>query len=251
MKQLSVVVITYNEHQKIRSCLQSVRWAGEIVVVDAMSTDGTVDLCREFTDRVYQRPWPGYGEQKNFGIRRATGEWVLILDADERVSPELQKEIQTLLSRDADESVAAYRIPRRNHILGRWVKQAGQYPDFQIRLFRRGKAWYNDKALHENLIVEGQTSNLKHALDHYSYSSTQDWLTKMNRYTGLMTEEQASEKKRVRTHDFFFRPLATFVKFYGFKRGYQEGVRGMIVATFASFFTFLKYAKLWERLYGK
>ena len=251
MKSLSVVIISYNEEQNIQGCLESARWADEIVVVDAFSTDNTPEICKEYTNKIYQRPWPGYGPQKNFGIRHASGDWIFVLDADERITPDLKQEVLDVLAHPGPEPVAAYEVPRRNHFFGQWVKRAGQYPDYQLRLIKNGKACYNDKKLHENLIVEGPISKLKYPLDHYSYYSVGDWLGKMNRYTSLMAEEQDNPKKRVNAAALFFRPLGIFIKFYWLKRGYGEGIRGVIISVFASFFAFMKYAKIWEKRCGR
>ncbi len=250
-EHLSVVIITHDEERNIEACLKSVQWVDEIVVVDSFSTDDTVKVCLEYTQKVFQRPWPGYGLQKNFGIEQARGEWILIIDADERIAPELREEIQSVLKRTAEDGVVAYEMPRKNHFFGRWVRQADQYPDYQIRLFKKGKAWYNEKKLHENLIVKGPIGRLEHCLMHYSFESLSDWLRKLSHYSRLMAEEQSVERKRVHGLDLLFRPFSTFIKLYGLKKGYAEGIRGMIISVYASLFTFLKYAKMWEKLYEK
>lgn len=249
--RLSAVIITYNESQNIKACLESVGWADEIVVVDSFSTDDTVRICYEYTQKIYQQPWPGYGSQKNFGIGKASGDWILILDADERVSPDLKQEIQTVMDKPLGTDIVAYEIPRKNYFWGRWVRWAGQYPDYQIRLFKKGKARYNDKKLHENLIVEGKVSRLNSPIEHYSYRSLSHWLHKLNTYTRLMEEEQSSQRKRVTGFDLFFRPVSTFIKMFILRKGYRGGICGIIISAFASFFTFLKYARGWERLYSK
>jgi glycosyltransferase involved in cell wall biosynthesis len=251
MKGLSVVIITYNEEENIRGCLGSVRWADEVVAVDSFSTDQTAKICQEYTDKVYQRPWPGYGLQKNFGIEQASGTWILIVDADERVTLDLKQEILEVIAGTRGEGVVAYELPRKNHYYGRWVRWAGQYPDYQIRLFKKGKAWYNDKKLHENLRVDGKISRLEHPLEHDSYSSLSDWLKKLMTYSHLMAEEQFVSRNRVSGYDLLVRPVSNFLKVYIFKSGCREGIRGMIISAFASLFTFLKYARMWEKLYGK
>jgi glycosyltransferase involved in cell wall biosynthesis len=248
MERLSIVIITHNEERNIRACLDSVRWADEIVVVDSFSIDATMRICHEYTQKVYQRPWPGYGLQKNFGIEKSTGAWILIVDADERVTPELREEIQSVLKKKPEGNIVAYEIPRKNHFLGQWVRQAGQHPDYQLRLFKKGKAWYNEKKLHENLIIQGSVARLKSCLTHYSCESLSDWLRKLTRYSRLMAEEQSISRNSINGFDLLFRPSSTFIKIYGLKKGYSEGIRGMIISVYASLFTFLKYARMWEKL---
>ncbi len=251
MQALSVVIITYNEQRNIRACLETVRWADEIVVVDCFSTDDTVEICKEYTQKIYQRSWPGYGLQKNFGIEQASKDWILILDADERVTPELKQEIQAVLNDPSDREIVAYEIPRRNYFFGRWVRWVYQYPDYQFRLFKKGKAWYNSKKLHENLMINGKTGRLKHPLEHYSYYTLSDMLKKQKNYARLMSEEQMISRIRVTGFDLLIRPLSILIKIFILKQGYREGIRGVIISVFASLFTFLKYAKMWEKLYGK
>src|SRR5213593_3191066 len=180
---IAAVVITKNEEGNIQECLESARWADEIVVVDAESTDRTAKLAKAYTPKVFVRTWPGYGPQKNFAMDQATADWILILDADERVSPELRNKIEAVLQEDPD--VSAYRVPRRNYYYGRWIRGAGQYPDRQLRLIRRGQGRYNDLPIHEHLQVEGLIEDLQGHLEHHSYPTVLSHELKVGRYSTL------------------------------------------------------------------
>jgi len=243
---VTCLIITKNEEVNIQECLASVSWATERIVVDAESIDRTAELARACGAKVFVRPWPGFGQQKNFGMAQATTDWVLILDADERIIPDLQSEIVSLISKWKPGHPVAYQIPRRNYFYGEWVRHAGVYPDYQIRLFRRGSARYNDVAVHENLIVEGSVGTLSNPLEHYTERRIQDHFRKFGLYTTLAAQEKAKCMSTVHGRDLLFRPLVVFMKSYCLKKGILDGVRGLIVSVFASMYTFVKYAKLWE-----
>lgn len=243
---VSCVVITKNEEANIQDCLNSVRWTDELVVVDAESCDKTVELARACGAKVSVRPWPGFGLQKNFGMAQASSDWILILDADERVTEELRGEVKICLAVWKPGAPVAYRIPRRNFFYGAWVQRGGVYPDYQVRLFRRGTARYNDVAVHENLIVDGEIGTLAGHLDHYTERRIRDHFKKFGLYTTLAAQEKAKTVQMVGWTDLVFRPLVVWIKTYGLKQGFRDGVRGLIVCVFASMYTFVKYAKLWD-----
>lgn len=247
---LSVVVITKNEEHNIRDCLKSVDWADEIVVVDAESQDGTRERAGEYTQRVFVRPWPGFGAQKNFGIDQAGSDWILILDADERVSLELKEEIQHLLRSWSAADPVAFEVPRRNIFYGKWVRWGGAYPDYQIRLFRKGKAQYNDVEVHENLLISGEVGELKGHFEHYTERQIVDHFRKFNLYTTLAAREKGKSQDHVQWYHLLLNPLVVFLKTYVLRKGFKDGMRGVIFAVFASMYTFVKYAKLWEILYS-
>jgi (heptosyl)LPS beta-1,4-glucosyltransferase len=246
MPTVTCVVITKNEEANIQDCLNSVQWADELIVVDAESCDKTVELARACGAKVTVRPWPGFGLQKNFGMEQASSDWILILDADERVTEELRAEVRICIERWRTGASVAYRIPRRNFFYGAWVRGGGVYPDYQVRLFRRGFAQYNDVAVHENLIVHGEIGTLAGHLDHYTERRIQDHFKKFGLYTTLAAQEKAKTVRLVGWSDLIFRPLVVWLKTYVLKRGYHDGVRGLIVCVFASMYTFVKYAKLWD-----
>ena len=243
---LSALIITKNESTNIAECLDSVRWVDEIVVVDAQSTDETTEIAKKYTDHVFIRPWPGFGPQKNFGFDQISSNWILVLDADERVDQKLAEEIQVLLARPSAIESVAYRIPRRNFFYGKWVRWGGAYPDYQIRLFQKGKARYNDVAVHENLIVDGQIGTLATPIIHYTERQITDHFKKFNLYTTLAAVEKGKSQKFVAWYHLIFNPFVIFFKTYFLKKGFKDGRRGVIFAVFASMYTFVKYAKLFE-----
>jgi glycosyltransferase involved in cell wall biosynthesis len=242
---LSVVVITRNEEARIRACLDSVAWADDIVVVDAESEDKTVRIAREVTERVFVQPWPGFAAQKNFAIEQATGEWVLSLDADETVTPELREEILALLR--GGPPLDGYAMRRRNIFWGRWVRHGGLYPDWQVRLFRKGRGRFADLAVHEAVRVAGPTGRLAGVLEHRSYADVSDFLERANRYSTLAAEEWARSGRPVRVSDLVLRPLGRFLGMYVVARGFLDGWRGFLLAVLYAYYVFVRSAKAWER----
>ena len=244
---LSVVVITKNEAQNIHDCLESVHWADERILVDAESPDQTVECARATRQpvHVFTRPWPGFGPQKNFGIAQASSEWILILDADERITSALRDEILEQLCRPSGDTVA-YRVPRRNFLWGHWIRYGGMYPDYQIRLFQKGTAAYNNTPIHENLIVMGAIGTLRNPLDHYTEQRIEDHFRKMDAYTTLAAKRKWDVKPSVAWYHLLLNPLVTLCKVLLVKQGIRDGVVGLINSLFSSMYTFLKYAKLWE-----
>ena len=250
-QSLSALVITLNEERNVADCLASASFADEIIVVDSGSADRTCEIARRMGAKVYRNPWPGYGPQKNFGMEKATGDWILIVDADERVTPELREEITRLLAAPEEPSFAAFTVPRRNHEYGRWIARGGAYPDRQMRLLRRGKGAYNDVEVHENLIVDGAIGELRCPLLHFSDRSISDRVTKIDRYSTLSAKERAKRGiPRVGGSHLLLHPAATFWKIYIMKRGFRDGVPGYLHAVMAAYQTFLKYCKLREMRSG-
>jgi glycosyltransferase involved in cell wall biosynthesis len=243
--RVSVVVITWNEEERLRACLESAAWADELVVVDAESRDKTVQIAREFTDHVLVRPWPGFAEQKNFALDEARGDWVLSLDADEEVSGELREEIRSLL--DADAPCVGYRIPRRNIFWGRWVRHGGLYPDWQLRLFRRGRGRFVGRAVHESVEVDGPVGRLRSPLVHRSYRDAADFLTRANRYSSLAAEDWLRRGGRARLGDLVLRPLGRFASMYVLRGGFLDGWRGFLLAGLYAYYVFVRSLKVWER----
>lgn len=241
---LSVTVICLNEAAEIGPCLDSVRWADEIVVCDSGSTDGTLEICRAYTDKLFTDPWRGFSGHKNLALDRATQEWVLSLDADERVTPELAREIRAVLEAPGADG---YTVPRRNYFVGRWVRHGGWYPDRTIRLFRRGKGRFQPRAVHEAVQVEGAVGHLRQPLDHFTYRSLSAYLLRMERYSTLAAEELWREGRRARWTDLSLRPLVTFLRMYLVRAGFRDGTPGLILAGLYAAQTLAKYAKLWER----
>ena len=244
MSRLSVAIITYNEEEEIKDCLESVKWADEIVVVDSFSTDKTLDICRQYTNKVFQHEWSGYSNQKNYAINVTTNPWILILDADERVSERLTKEIKEIL--DKDLGVDGYYIPRKSYFLGRWIRYGGWYPDYSIRLFRKDKGRFEQREVHESVRINGKTAKLKNHLEHYTYRNLSEYIQRMERYSTLAAMEMVGEGRRSGPRNILFRPILTFFRMYILKQGFREGIYGLLISVLYSYYTFLKYAKLWE-----
>ena len=246
---IASITITKNEEANIRACLESLKWVDKIIVVDAESTDRTVELAKAYTQKVFVRTWLGYGPQKNFAMDQATAVWNLIVDADERVSNELRDEIQALLQKP--NPAIAYRIPRRNFYYGCWIRGAGQYPDRQLRLIRRGQGRYNDLPIHEHLQVEGLIGDLQGHLDHHSYPTVLSHELKIGQYSTLSAQERAQAGyARVSPLNLLFNPLWAFIKIYLLRGGYRDGMHGFLFSAFSAAHVLLKYAKLWERAQG-
>lgn len=245
---LSAVIITLNEEARLPACLASLDWVDDLVVVDAGSTDRTQEIARQAGARLFVNPWPGYGAQKNFAFEQARGEWILIVDADERISPALRDEIRALLHGGRPPAWDAFEVPRRNYWLGHWLRWGGAYPDRQLRLLRRGRARYDARPLHENLLVGGPVGRLRGELVHEAYRGLDERLAKVNRYTDLAAGEGLTRRKAVRWYDLLVRPVAIFLKVYVLKRGYRDGTVGFIYAGLSSFAELAKYAKMWESL---
>jgi glycosyltransferase involved in cell wall biosynthesis len=246
MQTIAAIVIAKNEERNIAACLETLKWADELIVVDAESTDRTVELARRYTPHVVVRPWPGYGAQKNFAMERATADWILIVDADERVSEELREEIGAVLKEGRPP--VAYRIPRRNYYYGRWIRGAGQYPDPQLRLVRRGHGRYNDLPVHEHLEVEGLVGDLQGHLDHHTHPTVLSHELKIERYSTLAAEERIrAGRPEAAWYHLLVNPLWTFLKVYLLRGGFRDGIPGLLVSGFSAAHVLLKYAKLWER----
>jgi len=245
MSKLSVTIITYNEEENIKHCLESVKWSDEIVIVDSFSSDKTVEIAREFTPKVFQNKWTNFSEQKNLALEKASNEWVLSVDADERATAKLKEEILTILNSEF-QSFNGYYIPRRNHYLGRWIRHCGWYPDYKLRLFRKEKGRFNERTVHESVVLEGRKGYLKSYLNHYSYKNLSDHLGRIDKFSTLSAEQMFRDGKRARFFDLLFLPLTRFIKMYLIKRGYLDGIYGLIVSVMGSFYVFTKYLKLWE-----
>lgn len=242
MASLSVILITKNEAANIRACIGSVAWADEIIVVDSGSTDGTVAICKELGAQVHEHDWPGFGVQKNRALGYVTKDWVLSLDADERVTPELRAEIEAILK--AGQPQDSYLVPRLSNYCGRFMYHSGWYPDLLPRLFRRGKARFSDDLVHERLIVEGKSGKLKGLLLHYAFDGMEEVLHKVNRYS---TAGAAMLHKRGRGASLtgaVVRGLWSFFRTYFLRGGILDGREGFMLAVSNAEGTYYRYLKL-------
>ena len=244
MEKLSVTIITLNEEDNIRDALESVKWADEIVVVDSGSTDKTVDICKEYTEKLYYNKWPGMNGQKAYAKGLATGDWLLNIDADERVSYQLAEDIKTVLKNGT--GLDGYFIPRKVYYLGRWIEHSGWYPDYKLRLFRRDKGRWAGTDPHDEVVVDGNTGYLRGDIYHFTYRNIEAHMNTMNRFTTVGAAEYEKRGKRSGALDMIIRPPLAFLKKYILKQGFRDGLPGFIIAVSTAYYVFLKYAKLWE-----
>ncbi len=244
MPCLSVVIITRDEAANIRDALQSVAWADERVVVDSGSTDETVRIAREAGARVETHPWEGYAAQKNHATALAANDWILSLDADERVTPALADEIRGLLV--SDPPMHGYRIPRVTRYLGRWIRSTDWYPDPQLRLYDRRRARWKDVLVHESVTLDGAPGWLRGELEHHPYRDIAHHLETMDRYTTLAAEQMRRDGRRAAVADLALQAPAAFLRNYFLRAGVRDGVTGLVVSILNSYYVFLKFAKLWE-----
>lgn len=245
---ISAFIICKDEERYIRAALDSVKWCDEIVVVDSGSTDRTLEICAEYTDRIYKRGWPGFVAQKQFALDQCRGQWVLCVDADEVVSPELMASMQAVLAEDrkVKSDVNGYWVPRIVFFLDRWWKKGGWYPEYKVRLFRRSNTTWGGTDPHEHPLVEGKIERLSGDLLHYTYDNLQSQVNTLNSFSSIAAEMMHKKGKKFGRLHLFLNPAARFFKFFLSKRGFREGLAGFIVAVTEAYFVFLKYAKLWE-----
>jgi glycosyltransferase involved in cell wall biosynthesis len=244
MEPISATLITYNEERNVSAALQSLAWADEIVVVDSGSTDATVEICRGITDRIFTRNWTGYADQKNFAVEKASHNWILSLDADERLSAELQDEIKSLLSRGLE--YAGYKMPRIAYFMGRWIRHGDWYPDYQLRLFDRQKGTWQGGRVHESVKLEGKPGFLKGKIQHYTYHTLSDYLRRLDTYSSLAAADYFQGGEIVDAWKLLSHPMATFIKGYLAKGGFLDGAPGLMVALMGAISVYFKYAKLYE-----
>jgi glycosyltransferase involved in cell wall biosynthesis len=243
---ISACIITYNEEKNIRECLASVTWVEEIIVVDSMSNDATVSICREYTDSVIQKTWEGHVKQKNFAIKQASHDWVLCLDADERVTPELRREIEQCLSEEVGRA-DGYYFSRHSYYLGRWINHGGWYPDYKLRLFKKSLGKWGGKDPHDKVILTGTTKYLHSELHHFVYRNLSHQLQTVDNFSTITAQGLDSDGERFSVVKLLFRPILKFFGTYFFKRGFLDGLPGLIISFISSFYVFLRYAKLWEK----
>jgi glycosyltransferase involved in cell wall biosynthesis len=244
--KLSVTIITRDEEAQIGHCLESVRWADEIIVVDTGSVDRTLEICHKYTASVYSRAWKGYVPAKNAALGHATGDWILSLDADERVSDGLRAEIARLLQQAPDMVADGYAVPRRNYLWGRWLRHGGLYPDYQIRLFKRAKGRFKTQRVHESIAINGRIEWLQHPIEHHSYQGIGDVIQRLDRYSELAALDLHDQGRPFRWPALVMRPAGRFLRNYVLKQGFRDGIPGLIMAVSYAYSVFAREAKLWE-----
>lgn len=240
---LSLVVITRDAADAISACLESAQFAAEALVVDSGSRDDTVEIAKSRGARVVHRAWEGFGPQKRFAVALAAHDWVLCLDADERVSPQLAASIAALFDPGAP-SAPAYALARRNCFLGRWLAHGEGYPDWNVRLFDRRRARWTDDPVHEHVVADGPVVRLAGDLLHASAESIDDYIAKQNRYTTLQARAMHARGERASAARMALSPLARFLRFYVLKGGFLDGAPGFAHVAIGAFASFLKYVKL-------
>jgi glycosyltransferase involved in cell wall biosynthesis len=244
MQPISATVITYNEEKNIEEALQSLSWAGEIVVVDSGSTDATLEICRRFTDRVFHREWTGYVDQKNFAVAQARHDWIFSLDADERPGPELRAEIRELALKGLRSP--GYYIPRVVFFMERWLRHGDWYPDYQLRLFDRNCGRWDGGRVHESVKTSGKPEYLHGEIQHFTYRSLSEYLVRLDTYSSLAAHDYQQRGRSATLSRLLGNPLAAFVKGYFIKRGFLDGTPGFAAAVMGAVSVFFKYAKLYE-----
>lgn len=241
---ISAVIITRNEEKNISECIESLKWADEIVVIDSMSTDKTVEIARKYTDRIYKKEWEGYSKQKNYGILVSNSEWILNIDADELVTDMLRDEIITRTSLKSE--ICGYYIPRKNYFMGKWIKHGGWYPNYQLRLFRKGSGEFKDVRVHEGVTIVGYTDYLANPLIHHSYNNFDDFVERSNKYSTLAALDLFERNEKINIHHLVIKPLSRFLKMYLVHGGFIDGWRGFVLAVLYSYYVFIRTIKLWE-----
>lgn len=245
MHSVTTVVLARNEEARIGDCLRSVRRLGEIVVVDTGSADRTVAIAEERGARVVRIPWTGFVPARRRGMEEARTPWILMLDADERLTDELRAEIEEAVQA-AEGETDGFRVPRRTRFLGREMRRGGWSPDRQLRLFRKGRAWYEDRRVHEFARVKGRVRDLRHPILHLGDETWEAYLEKMNRYTTLQAADLAGKSRAEAALQLLVRPPATFAGAYLLKLGFLDGLPGFLLATGSAFSQALRWIKVWE-----
>jgi glycosyltransferase involved in cell wall biosynthesis len=241
--KLSVTVITKNEAAHIAAAIASVKWADEILVVDSESSDRTLAIAGECGARTVVRGWSGYGAQKNYAASIAAHDWILSLDADERVTPALADEIRTVVG---NPSQAAYRMPRVTWHLGQWVRSTDWYPDHQLRLYDRRRAQWTRHYVHEAVAVQGEVGQLRGELQHFPYRDISDHLETIDRYTTYAARQMHESGRRAGLLQLAGHPPLAFLRNYLVRGGVNEGVPGFVISALNAYYVFLKFAKLRE-----
>lgn len=243
--RLSIVVSAYNEEKTIEECLKSASFADEIILVNNTSSDRTVEIAQKYTPKIFTRPNnPMLNINKNFGFSKASGEWIISLDADERITPELAKEIKRVLK---NPQANGYWIPRKNIIFGKWIKHTGWYPDHQLRLIRNGKGKFPEKHVHEMIKVQGQTGNLVNHLIHYNYESIYQFLHKMEIYVESESKNLIDKGYKLKVEDAINFPFKEFLSRFFAREGYKDGLQGLVLSLLMAFYHLAVFVRIWEK----
>jgi glycosyltransferase involved in cell wall biosynthesis len=247
---ITAVILTKNEERRIENCLKHLNWVDEIIIIDSYSTDKTLEICRRFTDNIYQREWPqSFSDQRNYGDSLASNKWIFSIDADEIVPDELKKEIINRFKK-MDESVCGFNIRRKEFMFGKWIMYGGWSEQYKTRIYRKDKGEWVGK-IHEKFIVDGEVENLSNYLLHYSYESIPIFIEKFNNYSTIEADSAFKEGKRFSWFKLFFAPIERFLGRFIIHKGFRDGTHGFVVALLIALNYFLRYLKLWELYYKR
>jgi glycosyltransferase involved in cell wall biosynthesis len=248
---ISVLLPTFNNARTIQATLDSIGWVDEILVVDSFSQDETLETCRKFglrrgcTVRILQHEYLNSAKQKNWAAPQCLHEWVLQMDTDEVLEPGSKEEIMQALQ-SVPSGVDAFRLPRKNFVLGKWLRHGGLYPDYQVRLFRKGRGRWQDREVHAHVFVAGEIRTLQHAILHEGMPSLSRQVSNLNRYTRYEADELAKQGRKFSAYRLLVHPWLTFAYRYFWQQGFRDGWRGLILAGYAAIYQFLVWAKRWE-----
>jgi glycosyltransferase involved in cell wall biosynthesis len=241
---VSVYVLTSNNRRTIERCLNSLYWAEELVIVDSFSNDGTYEICQRYTDKVFQREWKGHCDQYQYAADLTTKDWIMFVDADEEISPELVEEIRMELARGA-RGLDGFIVYRRTYYLGKWIQHGGWYPDYEIRLYRKEKGRW-EGGLHAKVVVNGKVDFLKNHYLHYTYRDISDQIQTIDKYSRIAAEDMFRSGEKFSLFKLLFHPSFRFIKEYIMKSGFRDGLPGLVIIVSTMYYVFIKYAKLWE-----
>jgi glycosyltransferase involved in cell wall biosynthesis len=249
-EKITAIVPTFNNEKIIRRCLESVKWADEILIVDSYSTDKTLDICREYSAHIIQHEYINSALQKNWAIPQAEHEWIVLLDSDEELEAGFKQEVLDILQ-TPPENIDGYRMARKNLIYGKWVKTCGCYPDYQERLFRR-KCRYIEREVHARVnIAPERMGQLNYDIIHHDMPDLQKYWAKFPRYMKYELDQLIKEGRKFRLREITLRPLYMFCWSYFYKQGFRDGIRGFLLSVLRAYYNFIMYMKLWEHQYGK
>jgi glycosyltransferase involved in cell wall biosynthesis len=249
-KNVTAIIPTFNNENIIRRCLESVKWADEILIVDSYSTDRTLNICGEYGAGIIQHEYINSALQKNWAIPKAEHEWILLLDSDEELESGFKEEVLTILE-NPPENIDGYRMARKNLIYGKWVKTCGYYPDYQERLFRK-KCRYIEREVHARVNIEPERrGQLNHDIIHHDMPDLRKYWAKFPRYMKYELDQLIKEGRRFRLREITLRPLYMFCWSYFYKQGFRDGIRGFLLSVLRAYYNFIMYMKLWERQYAK
>lgn len=244
-KKLSVLIPTFNCETSIRQTLESIKWADEIIIVDSFSTDNTSLIAKEYTEHIYKKEYLNSAHQKNNSIKNCNGEWIFQIDSDETLDVTAEEVIREAIQ-NANDEIDCFKMPRKNHVLGKWVKHGGLYPDWEYRLFRKDKGRWLEKEVHSRIVVPGKIEELDLQIIHQGMPNISKQLGNLNRYTRYEADELKNRKIKFSTIRWVLSPPFIFLKKYILQQGFRDGWRGFFLAVYSSIYVFLSHAKLKE-----